>query len=434
MFKILSFTLPAILVVSFLFAQTQQPTHPEIANKAGADAGQLYKTELPGIVSWVHIGDLHITLEKEQNYIDLQRIVEEANRFLAPSINFAFLPGDNADDGSEAEYAIIRKAIDQLRVPLLIVPGDHDVKSGSLDLYTKYLMPAPYQSFTVDRYRLIFLDALDESDGTRRKFGLGADQLSWLSNELRIAATGELQPVVFMHSFPGELEESAKTLLELIHSHHVSLVEVGHTHYNAVSNDGQTIYAATRSTGQVQEGPVGFSVTNLDNGVVSWKFKTVGGDWPFVMITSPADKRFITEPADPNQVIKGKIDLRLKVWSDQPVESATYRIDGGERLPLKLVSDAVWSAVLDSTKIGCGDHRLSVEVKAKGGKTAQDKIIITVNQDGNYIFPERAPGADNNSIGMDLDRGLLGTLPPHGPPPGHGPHAHPAGDQGEEED
>jgi hypothetical protein len=35
---------------------------------------------------------------------------------------------------------------------------------------------------------------------------------------------------------------------------------------------GQTIYATTRSTGQIEEGPVGFSIANLDNGVVSWKY------------------------------------------------------------------------------------------------------------------------------------------------------------------
>ena len=67
---------------------------------------------------------------------------------------------------------------------------------------------------------------------------------------------------------------------------------MGHTHYNELANDGQTIYAATRSIGQVEEGPPGFSVTTIDNGVVSWKFKPIE-QWPIVMITSPADQRLI---------------------------------------------------------------------------------------------------------------------------------------------
>ena len=49
---------------------------------------------------------------------------------------------------------------------------------------------------------------------------------------------------------------------------------MGHTHYNELSNDGHTLYTATRSTGTDRRGAtVGFSVTNLDNGiVVSWRF------------------------------------------------------------------------------------------------------------------------------------------------------------------
>ena len=50
-----------------------------------------------------------------------------------------------------------------------------------------------------------------------------------------------------------------------------------------LANDGRTIYAATRSTGQVEEGPPGFSFTNIDDGVVSWKFKPMGKS-PLLMI------------------------------------------------------------------------------------------------------------------------------------------------------
>lgn len=46
----------------------------------------------------------------------------------------------------------------------------------------------------------------------------------------------------------------------------VRLIDMGHTHYNEIANDGRTLYTATRSTGHVEEGPVGFSVTNLDGG------------------------------------------------------------------------------------------------------------------------------------------------------------------------
>src|SRR5262245_39589474 len=101
------------------------------------------------IVSWVHIGDLHITAENEQNYTDFQKLISETNQHLGDGINFAFLPGDNADDGSEPEYQLIQKALQSLKTPLYVVPGDHDAQSGSLALFQQYLSKSPYQASSI---------------------------------------------------------------------------------------------------------------------------------------------------------------------------------------------------------------------------------------------------------------------------------------------
>ena len=61
-----------------------------------------------GVISWVHVGDLHMTSAEEQNYLDLLAIVAETNDVFAGSISFTFLPGDVADHGSAAEYRIVR--------------------------------------------------------------------------------------------------------------------------------------------------------------------------------------------------------------------------------------------------------------------------------------------------------------------------------------
>jgi len=66
-----------------------------------------FKPEPPdtaGVLSWVHIGDLHMTRAGEQNHLDLQAIVEEVNTTFSGSVSFIYLPGDVADDGSTAAY------------------------------------------------------------------------------------------------------------------------------------------------------------------------------------------------------------------------------------------------------------------------------------------------------------------------------------------
>ncbi|HET6266308.1 MAG TPA: metallophosphoesterase, partial [Acidobacteriota bacterium] len=321
-------TVGVLLFGSILALEADMPPTPPttavLSNANNANLSQLFETE-SGIISWVHIGDLHITTEDQQNYKDLRTIVEQINRYLAGNVNFAFLPGDNADDGSEAEYQLIAAALKPLKVPLLVVPGDHDGKTGSLDLYTKWLIPTRYQSFELGGYCLIFLNALDVRDGQELRFGLSSEQSKWLE----VAARPTVLPVIFAHAFPDQMEEGSSNLMNILKNDRPLLVEAGHTHFNMVANDGYTIYAATRSTGQVKEGPVGFSITNLDHGVVSWKFKPLGS-WPFVMITSPSDRRMITEPIDERKILRGRVILRAKVWDDQSIASVSFAIDGGK--------------------------------------------------------------------------------------------------------
>jgi 3',5'-cyclic-AMP phosphodiesterase len=75
------------------------------------------------VVSWVHFGDLHLTRDGEQNHRDFLALIDAANRHLAGRVNFAVLPGDNADDGTEAQFQLVRAAIGRLGIPLHILPG-----------------------------------------------------------------------------------------------------------------------------------------------------------------------------------------------------------------------------------------------------------------------------------------------------------------------
>lgn len=406
-----------VLIAFALFAEDQAPRAARLANEMVADKQQLFNNNTPGVVSWAHIGDLHITTPEEKGYTDFQILVKQANQYLAGSVNFVFLPGDNANEGDEQEYQLIKRVTDRLQIPLVAVPGDHDAEGGGLDLFLKYMTPVPYQSFTIDGYRMIFLNALDSTPEGELGFGLSDKQKTWLTEELKAAQAAGQRVVLFQHCFPEETGSSGQELLDLIRKNHVLLAEVGHTHFNAVSNDGQTIYAATRSTSQVEEGPVGFSITNLDGGVVSWKFKPIGG-WPFVMITSPADKRFITDPSDANQVVHGDIEIHAKVWGGGEDASVTYTIDKGEPKALARKGSApLWSADLDSTTVEPGDHTLTVTVHTKDGQTAEDQTILLVDQKGSYVAATRSAGASGNSIGVDQPRGLLGTTHGHGRKP-----------------
>jgi hypothetical protein len=67
------------------------------------------------IVSWVHIGDLHMTRTGQQNDIDLQAIVSDLDEVFLDSVSFVYLPGDVADDGSyPSDLKVGREALTDL--------------------------------------------------------------------------------------------------------------------------------------------------------------------------------------------------------------------------------------------------------------------------------------------------------------------------------
>jgi len=345
----------------------------------------------PGVVSWLHFGDLHITTADQQNYADFKTIIYNTNRYLKNGVNFALLPGDNANDHSEIAYKLIKQATDQLQVPVYAIPGESDHKGG-MTLYNKYLEPVNYQSFTADMYHFVFLDVMS---------GIGNTQSAWLTNDLDRAMKAGLKSVIFMHSY-----SQASELQDVIQRDNVILVDAGHTNYNEIANDGNTIYAATRATGEVTEGPVGYSIINLDNGVVSWKFKQIG-NWPFVMITSPADKLLMIGGS---QFVKDTVDVRVKIWDDKGVASAFMQIDGGRPVQLDRIGETqMWSARFDASNVSDGDHRIKVKVTGAGGNTNEDAITVTVNQSGSFLQVQRPFGPVGNSVGAYTEKGLLGT-------------------------
>jgi Icc protein len=358
------------------------------------------------IVSWVHFGDLHMTTRDQQNYRDLQTLVDEVNLSMTDSSDFIYLPGDNADHGKPEEYEAVRDGLDRLLLPWHSIIGDHDVHPKSFDNYLRYMSPRTYYDFKVGNYQFLALNAFDAA--SPKPFDLLPEQLGWLEQRLAEASAKNQRNVLFLHVYPSELKTTAQPLSELVRKHRVLLVDMGHTHYNEVANDGSTLYTATRSTGQIEEGPAGFSVTNLDQDVVSWRFKELGS-WPLVMITTPADERLITNPHSTTQVIQGKTKVRVKAWSDRPIEKVTILANGAPPSNAENVAPSVWEADWDCSSLSSGTYALQAIVSDVAGRRASDEIRAVVASPGAYIAAKRAVQDQGNALGAWPERGLLGT-------------------------
>ena len=352
------------------------------------------------VLTWLHIGDLHLTSAGQQNHEDFKRIVALASALPADAVDFILLPGDNANDGTRAQFALLHDALVPLKQPVHILPGDHDFATGSLDGFHQVLgaRPLPYAE-TINGHRCLFLDVVSAGTGGP-DFRLGRPPLDWCATQLAESAASRETAIVFMHTYPADLHEGAAELNDLLAAPHVACVDMGHTHYNELANDGSTVFMATRSTGQIEEGPPGFSVAAVDEGAVSWRFKEIEHAWPFVLVTHPVDRRLAVR----DDAVDGAFTVRAKVLSDQPVTSVEASADGRSWKPMQPLASvqALWTTSFD-------EAAENVEVRARDRTGREDHDTIELRRRGMLLPTRAACGSDRNAIGAWPEHGIVGT-------------------------
>jgi hypothetical protein len=364
------------------------------------------------MLTWVHFGDLHASHEDGYESVgQLRQLVDAVNTNVAHAAQFAYLPGDNANNGKPEQYAKIRSVLNALRLPINAIPGDHDFEPGSLDAFHSALSADSLpKQVTVNGHRCLFLDIVSAGAGGP-DFRLGAAQTTWLTEQLEACVHDTERPVVFMHAYPGDLADGGEDLAHLFAWAGVRVVDTGHTHYNELLNDGAVIYAATRSTGQIEEdgGRAGVAIVTVDGSVVSWRFQPVSGAWPLVMITTPADRRLVTDALDNRQVPVGRCVVRAKVFG-RHIADVMVTV-GDQRIAMQPVpgEHAVWQAELVQPPNG-DRYRVQVVASDANGNSASDSIeVLTPQGAGKCAFSDAPLGTDAHAVGEWADRGLLGS-------------------------
>ena len=359
---------------------------------------QPHSPDEAGIVSWVHVGDLHMTKAGEQNHLDLAEIVSDVNRVFAGSVSFFFLPGDVADVGSRAAYMVVRGELDRLTVPWCAIVGDHDVYEKSFANFLEAMSEHTRYAFTVGSVRFIAMNAFDVPHPG--SFAVNDDQLAWVKHELQTSTDAGQTKVVLLHCYPTDLKVGGGEFIKVLHEFDVRLIDMGHTHYNEIANDGRTLYSATRSTGQIEEGAVGYSVTNIDGDVVSWRFVELGR-LPVVVITSPSDERLLTKSSGTPE---GNLRVRAKFWGEDEAVRAAVRLDGYDVRMARVKQSRVWEAIVSAPDQGI--HSLLVTVEDACGNVATDEIRLAI---GNLAGRERVERDQDNALEAWPEHGLLGT-------------------------
>jgi 3',5'-cyclic-AMP phosphodiesterase len=152
------------------------------------------------------ISDTHITRPATllMGVVDtaaaFQRAVAALNR-LDPSPDLAVLTGDLVENGEAKEYSYLRELVAPLRMPLFVIPGNHDAREPMREAFIGdgYLSRQGFLSYVIEDYplRIIALDTLVPGEGGGV---LTTDQLRWLDDVL--GAAPARPSIIMMHHPP----------------------------------------------------------------------------------------------------------------------------------------------------------------------------------------------------------------------------------------
>ncbi len=195
----------------------------------------------------VQLSDTHITeggrlaYGKVDTHAALARAVAHVERLpetLGP-IAAVVVSGDLTDLGTEAEYAAFRQIVAPLRVPLLVLPGNHDARGPMRAAFADRGLPAgegpiDYAGEAGD----VRIVALDSTVPGAAHGALAADQIAWL--DATLAAAPDRPTLLFVHHPPFDtgighmdrqrLRDEGPFLETLARHPQVLLVGCGHVH------------------------------------------------------------------------------------------------------------------------------------------------------------------------------------------------------------
>jgi len=162
-----------------------------------------------------------------------QKIITSINS--DPSIKFVVNTGDMVFDGSPVKYSFYLKQIKRFRVPLLVVPGNHDVEDHGTENYIEIFGPLYYSFQFGDAYFIILNNSNEEK--------IDSYQMWWLEEELEKSQAYKYcfllmhvpiyDPRLKYDQQPGHSMknlENAKKLLSLIENYNVTMIFAGHIH------------------------------------------------------------------------------------------------------------------------------------------------------------------------------------------------------------
>lgn len=193
---------------------------------------------------------------------DLRAAVKDINSL--KGYKFVIISGDITQFGSHEQFMEARSILDGLRIPLHIVPGNHDCKwseSGATEFWRVW--GSDRFVFNAGGYCFIGMH-----EGPVMKMGDGhfaPQDIRWLKATL--AGLPADQPIIFVTHYPLREElDNWYEVLDLLKKYNIQAILVGHGHHNEKLNFEGVPAAMGRANYRSLPTPAGYMLVDISNG------------------------------------------------------------------------------------------------------------------------------------------------------------------------
>ncbi len=217
----------------------------------------------PSSFSFVQISDSHIGFARPENPDVLGTFAKTiaAINALPQQPAFVVHTGDVTHLSKPAQFDTAKQVLSSLKVPLIVLPGEHDVIGSPRSFFDAFARPdAPQGWFSFDQGGIHFLALVNvfnfEVDGK-----LGADQLDFVEKDL--AAQKTSTPIVVFGHVPlyalyppwGWTTQDGSRVLAALRRFDAVTVLNGHIHQIIQHTEGNIRFATAAATGYPQPAP-----------------------------------------------------------------------------------------------------------------------------------------------------------------------------------
>jgi len=324
-------------------------------------------------------GDLHLTLPGLENHRTAMHVIDEINRLVKP--DFVQFMGDNVQHATDKQFELFKDLAGRLSVPWYALVGDHDIHDDPEAAGFRRWIGDTYGSMSLDGFRFLRLNTQEA-----KPVGLSEKQLQWLEAELASARERKERIVIFQHNYPYQIWETfagpgIDRWRMIVQSSRIAAIFSGHTHYGQIANDGRNVCVVVRSIGDPEGGSAGYAIALVHGEDFAITYRCAHERGPIVLIAHPRETLLALGP---EHVVRGRDEIRVRVWSEQPIVAVRARIDVGSWFALKHMGEQTWADELFGERLAKGEHQLTVEASDQSGNLASKTIGFPVDQTGRY--------------------------------------------------